>query len=155
MKTLLIILVMIPLLFTSCKKGSNEKSFKDVGVGISYKNAEGMDLLDPSTPNYFSANNIHVYHLIKGVKTEVNNPMMDYPHDFRIIKNDSLEQYELCVFLSPDTVLVQLNKDITDTITCTIDANKSIGYEAVKKIWYNGTQKWEFGKVAATFTIIK
>jgi len=104
MKTLLIILVMIPLLFTSCKKGSNEKSFKDVGVGISYKNAEGMDLLDPSTPNYFSANNIHVYHLIKGVKTEVNNPMMDYPHDFRIIKNDSLEQYELCVFLSPDTV---------------------------------------------------
>lgn len=153
MKNLLIFLAMIPLLLSSCKKGTTDKTVIDIGVDISYKDNLGNDLLDPATPNYFSASNIHVYHLINGVKTEVYNPMMDSPRDFMIYKNDSLNQYVLGVSLTANTVLLQLNENITDTITCTID--KGDNYEIVKKIWYNGVPKWEFGKVAPTFTITK
>jgi len=121
-------------------------------IDIAYNDSFGNDLLNESTQNYFSKNNIHVYTIINGVKTDVYNNMMDYPRDFLIYKNIELNNYFIRFFLESDTVLVQLNQNTTDTIISTVD--KSNGNEILRKLWYNGSLKWEFG-VAPVITILK
>jgi hypothetical protein len=111
----------------------------------------GNDLLNPSFQNYFSPSNIHIYSLVNGVKNSINNARMEYPQDYMIYKNDSLNLYFLRVFLASDTLLLQLNQSITDTLTCIID--DSNGNVILKKAWYNGTLIWGGGY--PTVTIVK
>lgn len=151
MKKLLLFLVMVPFLFSNCKKDPKQSVVVSTYIDIAYKDNLGVDLLNPSIANYFSPTNIHVFTLVDGVKKEVNNPMMDYPHDYLIYKNDSLNLYFIRVFLH-DTTILQLNQTITDEITCTID--KSNGNEIIRKLWYNGILKWEY-PVAQVITIVK
>lgn len=150
MKKILLFLSMVPLLFSYCKK-ENNGSVVTTYIDIAYKDDGGNDLLNPSNINYYAPSNIHIFTLIDGVKTEVNNPQMANPHDFMIYKNNSLNQYFIRVFLH-ETTLLQLNQDTTDTLTCTIE--KTNNSEVLTKLWYNGTLKWEVG-VPHTITIIK
>jgi len=152
MKTVVILIVILPLFFSNCKRDSSTASVVTTAMDIAYKDNLGNDLLDPLIQNYFKQSNIHVYTVLDNVKTEVYNPSMTYPNGFRIYKNDELNQFFMTIYLESDTMLVQLNQNTTDTITCSID--KSNGNQILRKFWYNGTLKWEFG-VSQTITIIK
>ena len=161
MRTTTIIFLFLIVLFSFCSKkddnNDSTKSTKDVIVDeatiIGYKNVLGQDLLDTATQNHFSTDNIHVYYLINGIKTEVNYPGLDYPHNFFISKDNSLNQNFLTIFLETDTTLLELNKNITDTITCVIE--KSNSSMIVRKVWYNGILKWDNYDIAREFIIIK
>jgi len=152
MKTLLFICIAFMLVFINgCKKDGTV--YVAQYLDIAYNDNLGNDLLDPSNSNGFSSENIQLYTLVNNVKTEVYHPNLTYAHSFMIYKNDSLKLYFLRVFLEDNTTFLQLNQNITDTITCTID--KSNGNSIIRKVWYNGDIKWEFGKVAPCITIKK
>jgi hypothetical protein len=153
MKNVLILCTGVILLcLVNCKRESAKSTIVSTSIDIAYKDAFGNDLLNVSNQNYFSKDNIHVYTIINGVKTDVYNNMMDYPRDFLIYKNDELNGYFIRFFLESDTVLVQLNQNTTDTIISLID--KSNGNQILRKLWYNGSLKWEFG-VEQVITIVK
>lgn len=153
MKNVLILCTGVILLcLVNCKKESPKSTIVSTSIDIAYKDAFGNDLLNETNQNYFSKDNIHVYTIINGVKTDVYNNMMAYPQGFRIYKNEELNSYFISVFLESDTVLVQLNQNTTDTIISLID--KSNGNQILRKLWYNGSLKWEFG-VAQVITIVK
>ena len=153
MKKILFLFLLIPLLVvTGCKK--KEKSFVDsTGVEITYKNAKGQDLLNASTPNHFSADNLHLYNVVNGVKKEVNYPNYDIPHNFVIVLNHSTHVYFLRVFLEVDTTLLQLNGYITDTIAA--EFTKNINATIVTKVWYNGVLECDGISKPREFTIVK
>lgn len=149
-KLFLCLSVLILLFFPNCNKVRDV--ILSINVDIAYTDNMGNDLLNPSTPNYYSPANIHVFNVVKGVKTEVNYPSAAAPHNFIIYKNNELNQYFLRVFLETDTVFLQLNDNTTDTLT---SQRKTSGASVwLTKVSYNGTVKWEFG-VLETFTIVK
>lgn len=152
MKTLLISFISLLILFLGgCKKDGSV--YVAQYVDIAYTDNLNKDLLDPSDSNGFSFSNIRVFSLINNVKAEIYHANLTYPRDIMLYKNESLNQYFLRVTLEQDTTLLQLNPNITDTITCTID--RSEGNSIIKKVWYNGDLKWEYGKVGAVITIRK
>jgi len=153
MKKILFLFLLIPMLMiTGCKK--KDKSFNDsTGIEITYKNAKGQDLLNATTPNYFSADNIHLYNVVNGVKKEVNYPNYDIPHNFVVVLNHSTHVYFLRVFLETDTTLLQLNRNITDTITA--EFTRNINATIVTKVLYNEKLEWDDMSVPRAFTIVK
>jgi hypothetical protein len=153
MKNLFVLCTCVILLcLINCKRESDNSTIVSTHIDIAYKDAFGNDLLNESNQNYYSKDNIHVYTIINGVKTDVYNNMMAYPRDFMIYKNDELNSYFIRFFLESDTVLVKLNQNTTDTIISTIDTSN--GNQILRKLWYNGSLKWEFG-VEQVITIVK
>jgi hypothetical protein len=119
---------------------------------ISYQDLAGKDLLDSNTAGYYNVGNFHVFKMVNGVKTEVAHYMMDYPHDFFIFKEETLNKYYIRVFLDNPTYL-QLNQNTEDTLTC--DIEKSNGNTLLKKFWYNGVLYWDDIRNPQRITIIK
>jgi hypothetical protein len=150
--TLFIFMAIISLFLNNCKKDSKGNSVVEINIDISYKDALGNDLLDVTKQNHFSSDSIMLYSLINGKKIEILYPNLSHPKMFYIYKNDSLNLNLLRVSLEQDSTLIELNKRIIDTITCTID--KSNGNEILRKVWYNSVLKWEYG-VTPQITIIK
>ncbi len=154
MKNILIALMaIISMSLSNCKKDPSKGADVSTLMDIAFKSSGGSDLLNPSTPNYFSPSSIHVYVVVKGIKKEVYNPMMDYPQNFLIYKVDSLNLYRIRVFFETDTTLLQLNSSITDTLVCTFD--RSNGNWRIRKFWYNGVLKWDNVLYPQEITIIK
>jgi hypothetical protein len=142
MKTIICFSFAIILLcLISCKSDSSNAVVVEKFIDIAFKSKSGNDLLNSETQDYFSPANIHIFLLNNTIKTEVNNPRMQYPNDFMIYKNDSLNLYFIRVFIENDSILLQLNQTITDTITTSFDKNVLI------KLWYNGNLKWESGSI--------
>jgi hypothetical protein len=139
------------LLTGGCKLESPNNVVIDNKVDIYYINNLYEDLLDTSVSGSFTADSIHLYNLVKGVKKEVIN-RSDYPGNFFIYRNDAQQKYVLRVFLEVDTTLVELNRNITDTITCIFDRSPDIFI--ISKVWYNGHLKWEDYAVSREFTIM-
>ncbi len=152
MKKISIILISIALFSNSCTKDKGNGMIVSTNMDISYLDKSGNDLLDPSTPGYYSPNNMHVFKMVDGVKKEVNDPMMQSPKDFLIYKNDSLKRYFLRIFLDNPTYL-QLNLNTTDTMICEID--RSNGNKILKKFSYNGVIYWDNIQKEQRITIIK
>lgn len=153
MKKNLIILIFITLLLNNaCKKEPAKNAIISTYMFISYQDKSGNDLLDSNTPGYYSAGNIHIYKMVNGVKTEVNHPTADSPHDFSIYKDDSLNRYYLLLYLDNPSYL-QLNQNTIDTITC--DIEQSNGNILLKKFWYNGQLYWNDLANPQRITIIK
>jgi len=140
------------LMAVSCRLESSNEVVIDNKVDIYYINSQHEDLLDTAIIGSFRDDSIHLYNVVNGVRKEVNN-RADYPHNFVIYKNEGLRKYVLRVFLETDTTYLELNSRITDTITCLFDftGNNFI----IRKVWYNGSVKWEDYAVSREFTIMK
>ena len=153
MKRGLSLFLFIPVILTGgCKLESPNEVVIDNKVDIYYSNSLGEDLLDTAGIAGFSEDSIHLYNVVNGVKKEVSN-RANYPHNFFIYKNVDFNKYVLRVFLEVDTTFLELNRNITDTITCIFnitDANFII-----RKVWYNGNLKWEDYATIREFTIVK
>jgi hypothetical protein len=151
-KGLFLFLSVLVIITVSCKLESPDPVVIDNQVDINYTNSQEEDLLDTSVTAGFSADSIHLYNVVNGIKKEVNN-RVDYPHNFFIYKNEQFNKHVLRVFLEVDTTYLQLNRKITDTIACKFyrSENKLI----ITKVWYNGNLKWDNSAVSREFTIIK
>ncbi len=153
MKNIIVLcLIAIAILLTSCVK-DNSGTVVEENLDITFTDNLGDDLLDPSNKNGFSSNDIRLFTLANNVKKEVYYANWNYSHAFMLYRNDSLNRYFLRVFLLQEKTLLQLSPTETDTITCTID--NSNGNSLIRKAWYNGDLKWEFGKLAPSITIVK
>lgn len=140
------------LLANSCKLESPNEFVIDNNVDIYYIDSQQEDLLDTAVNGSFTADSIHLYNVVRGVKKEVNN-RADYPHNFFVYRNEELQKYVLRVFLEVDTTYLELNSNITDTITCKFE--KSEDSFSIRKVWYNGNVKWEDYAASREFTIMK
>jgi len=147
-----LLLLISVLIAGSCKLESPKRVIIDNKVDIYYKNSSNEDLLDTAVTSSFTADSIHLYNVVAGVKKEVNN-RADYPHNFLIYKNEDLQKYVLSVFVEVDTTLLELNRNITDTITCAIEISEE--NFIIRKVWYNGNLKWDDYAVSREFIIMK
>jgi hypothetical protein len=151
-KYLYLLLIFSVLIAGGCKLESPNEVIIDNKVDIYYINSRHEDLLDTVVNGSFTADSIHLYNVLRGVKKEVNN-RADYPHNFFIYKNEELQKYVLRVFLEVDTTFLELNRNITDTITCVFE--RSVDNFIIRKVWYNGNVKWDDYAVSREFTIMK
>lgn len=140
------------LIATGCKLESPNEVVIDNMADIYYINSQQEDLLDTAVMGSFTADSIHLYNVVRGVKKEVNN-RADYPHNFFIYRNEELQKYVLRVFLEVDTTYLELNRHITDTITCAFE--RSDNHLIIRKLWYNGIVKWDNYAVSREFTVMK
>jgi hypothetical protein len=147
--TPLLLTVLLSILLIACGK---HPVIVDAAIDISFKNSSGNDLLSSGTQKHFSPDSIHLYTVVNGVKKEVNYYNLDYPHNFFVYKNDSLNTFYLRVFVETDETLLELNPGITDTIRCLIDRSNGI---QIRKVWYNSLLKWENNAKTRVFTVMK
>jgi hypothetical protein len=143
---------MVIMIFTLCNCVSKEPLMDSAIMDIAYKDKSGNDLLNSSTQNHYSADNIHIFNVTNGIKKEVYHVTIDDSQPFFIYKEDLLSEYFLRFYFATDTTLLQLNQTTTDTLTCVID--KSNG-RLLKKLWYNGVLKWDDTMSSQMVTIIK
>ena len=151
-KDLYLLLLISVLIAGSCKLESPNEVVIDNKVDIYYINSLHEDLLDTAVAGSFTEDSIHLYNVVRGVKKEVNN-RVDYPHNFFVYKNEELQKYVLGVFLEVDTTFLELNRHITDTITCVFE--RSENRLIIRKVRYNGNVKWDDYTVSREFTIMK
>ncbi len=154
-KALNIMIAAFTLLGFSCGKDPQKGSVIDTYLIVCYKDSQGRNLLDSSTPNYFINNNIRLYKIEGDTKTVDYNPQRDAQYGYVIYK-DALSESVINIGIEADTTLIQLNNDITDTIVCQIRRLYS-GYTLITdKVWYNGSLIWEReSQKDRNFTIIK
>jgi hypothetical protein len=148
----LIRLLVLILLAAGCKLDSPNPVVIDNTVDIYYINSLHEDLLDTAIDGSFTADSIRLYNVVNGIKKEVNN-RIDYPYNFFIYRNEQFQKYVLRVFLEVDTTLLMLNRNITDTLTCTFE--RSDDSFIIRKVWYNGYLKWDDYAASREFTIMK
>jgi hypothetical protein len=151
-KTMDVCLLISVLIAGSCKLESPNEFVIDNHVDIYYINSRHEDLLDTAVIGSFTTDSIHLYNVIRGVKKEVNN-RVNYPHNFFVYMNEELQKYVLRVFLEVDTTYLELNRNITDTITCRFEKSEDNFF--IRKVWYNGNVKWDDNAVSREFTIMK
>ncbi len=145
-----LLIAIIAILLSGCTKDEcNECSYVvDVGLEFHIKNANGLDLLNSSTANYFIFDSIKQFNDINGEIIEVYNPNLDFPRGLFLITETN--PYSLRVFTTTDGLgingdevrtgqtitYLKLNNSDTDTIlTEWRKTNKST---TISKAWYNG-----------------
>jgi hypothetical protein len=160
MKKILMLMVIFGLVLTNCKKdkgGNGNALFYDVGVGVSYRDKSGNDLLDPNSKSGYYEKDIHIYQVKNGVKSEYvpagnldQSQHIDQYGNIQKISRDTLNHcYAIGVgFLYSrvngsiiDTVLIELNKNTVDTVTGIVEDGG--GGTRVSKVWYNRELKWQ------------
>ena len=144
MKTIFRILI-IALIFSSCKKEQNKMSVAlDNKVEISVKDKVGNDLLNPSKQGALLNQNIKIYYLLDGIKKEINQANYDLPKNFMIYEIDG--KYQMRLFLNcsssvtTNTTYVQWNENDTDTFKTEILNNTKLA--SITKLWYNDSLVW-------------
>lgn len=159
MKTILFIFSIV-LALNSCKKEEPKTLVIDCSIGITVKDNEGKDLLDPSNSGAYLEQNIKVLELINGIKQEVNKANYTYPRDFRI--NELNGEFWMTLFLNASPTedypitYVQWNENDIDTFKCEI--YRKGGLTTVKNLWLNDSLAWNwesYSEGPRTLNIIK
>lgn len=148
--TKLLFLIFSFFMFVSCKKPESITGVTiDTYVDLFLKNSNGQNLLNPTTPGYFSSDQIRIYYIQNEKKVEVYNPNLDFPRGFKISKNEGNSEYFIRVFQNDVyvdkekvTTYIQWRSDLEDTLQTQISkSNSSTIFTA--KIWYNGKLKYD------------
>jgi hypothetical protein len=84
--------------FISCKKPGPGSIVIDADFTVLYKDTNGIDILNPAVSGAIKAEDIDVYVLKNGVKTQVNYANLDYPEMFSIKKSAQNFYYMLVYF---------------------------------------------------------
>jgi len=159
MKNLIILLSI--LFLSSCSSDDEKKNAFNYAnqFQMTVKNSEGIDLLNPNSPNTLNTNNIKLYYLKNGVSEEVYNPSADFPRNYMIyLHPDGFYRIEL----TPNDAAseefpisyIKWNETDTDTIKCKI--NYSENAIILEKVWFNEEFKLDTGlNNGLTFEIVK
>jgi hypothetical protein len=143
---------------TSCKKSSPQGGvIIDLSNDIHVLSKDGQNLLDPVAPNSFKKEDIKIYYLINGQKTEIFNNQLDAPRQFMIFKvgadaKNYANEPLMRVFSNDNGVVNQDGNEITttyiewnsmDTDTLATQIRHAGASVFTEKVWYNGVVKWD------------
>ena len=152
-----VIFTIIMVIISSCNKSDNEQTMIDTSIEMSIKNSNGVDLLNPNTPNYFNENTLSLFYLINGEVIEVNNPNLDYRKGFFIFKHQS--EYRIRIFPNTDDkeknpiTYIKFNENPKDTLKCEfVRTNNSL---ICTKVWFNSELKYDSNVSERYFEIVK
>lgn len=152
MKNLIIIFMLIMLI--SCdNNGSSD--YMDTGIGVSIKDQQNNDLLNPETLNTYNTDSIAIFYLINGGEIEheeyfeSRDIYLDNPKGYSIYQENGEYRIGISTNISnpnPNddnlyTTYVKWNNSDTDTIDCEIEDN-SYGV-IVTKVIFNGEIVWQ------------
>jgi hypothetical protein len=144
--------LLLLLVFSSCVKDKQTPicciSLRG-GLDVVYLNKQGQNLLDQSTPNYYSVDKMKLYFLEKGKKTLVDNPTSDSPSGITLTKDlpirvkvlanvgykDDVVSDNGTMKVGQSTALLQIDENVTDTIKTEWESGD--GHLLVMKGWYN------------------
>lgn len=126
---------------------------------FSITNSQNEDLLDPTSPNHISTENISLLYVINGLKQETYHPFISNPKKFYIYKHQN--EYRIRVFMNitetseKPITYIQWNEMDTDTIETIY--KRTNGSIIQQTIWLNGKKIWELGNntVDPYFVLIK
>ena len=153
----MILLGAVGFSFMACKKKnndepSNDQFFLDCNLSVSYKNAQGDDLLNSNTSGAYKFDQMKLYYKINDSAKEVYYPNMDAPRNILLIKD--LTPYQLRIFTDDPgpaitdpnetktgTSITYLKLDSLDTDTIEADWERKSTYFVNLKIRYNGVEK--------------
>lgn len=147
MKKLLTILL-VNTLFYSCSNDSENccaiPSNSDF-FHFSVLNAEGNDLLDPSTEGSLNTSKIKIFTIENGERVEYSKPLMDSPKGYDIVKEG--EVYTIMAAIGKwdekleNIGIISWNDIHEDTITLKY-AKAGENLKRVVQIFYNGEEVW-------------
>jgi hypothetical protein len=143
---------------TSCKKSGPEGGVMiDLSNDIHVVSKDGQNLLDPVAQNSFNKDEIKIYYLINGKKTEILDNKLDAPRQFMIFKvgadaKNYANEPLMRIFSNDNGVVDQDGNEIattyiewnsmdTDTLVSQIRHSGASIY--TEKVWYNGIIKWD------------
>lgn len=162
MKKYNVILLVMTLFLSSCKKSEPKQDLVlDLYTDIHIINKNGENLLAPSNSNSINKNNIKIYYLINGKKTEVFNTQLDYPRQYMIYQVEAHSssypgEYLMRVYLNKDGLekkegiketitYIEFNNTQTDTLVAQLHQYGSS--VLTEKISYNGDVKWDITSI--------
>ncbi|GEM_PF-1009311 len=138
------------LLLSSCGKDNPRICCMNVQgtLNIVYKNAQGQNLLDESTPGHYSTEDLKLFHIIAGQKKVVYNYNLDAPKGMSVIKegiarlhvgfnlNDEgdIIHKDKKVTRGESTSIIQLNESVIDTVK--IQWESKPGSLMITKAWH-------------------
>ncbi|MDF1549534.1 MAG: hypothetical protein P1P88_17035 [Bacteroidales bacterium] len=163
----LLVISTILFLINSCEKEKNDMTIVELTMDISYKDNDGLDLLDPVNENSFKKEQINLYHYIDGEGKLFYQENLDYQKGFNIYKEEGIsDNYYLRITAPNDydngseinpyeaITLLELDESIIDTIKCKIE--KGENSLVCKQIIYNDIVVWRWeDNTERRFTIIK
>jgi len=141
----LIVLLAITVLFACDKSDDIIRGFiVSIEFDFSVFNSQGVDLLDPTTPNHIEEDDIRLFYEIDGKMLGVYNPYMDNPRNFMIYEHEN--EYRIKVVLNDsdateETIThIQWNDDDTDVIKARFTRTKNTVH--VSRVWLNDIEIW-------------
>jgi len=171
MKKLIIILILVCSIFTSCKKDNEEPVIEEetyeaifhpnLKFYISFLTNDSVDLLDLSTSNYIKEENVDIYYIIDGKRKRVYNPnQTEIPEGFYLHRN-GVNEIKYCYMRlypywpndkSRATTIISIkgyNEDRLDYDFELID-----GENKCTKIYYNNELVWSNSSQTTRYFII-
>jgi hypothetical protein len=138
------------LLLTACGKDNPSTCCMNVQgtLNIVYKNAQGQNLLDETTPGHYSTEDMKLFHIIAGQKKMVYNYNLDAPKGMSVIKegiarlhvgfnlNDEgdIIHKDKKVTIGESTSIIQLNESVIDTVK--VQWESKPGSLMITKAWH-------------------
>lgn len=147
------------VLIFSCKDQGLDKANVnvDVEIRITYRDIDGVDLLDSSNFNSYDISEVKLYYDIEGEMKYIYLEKSDIPEQFNRICNDSCFLIVSINGSSDDfssTTYLELSPEDIDTIYTEFSHDK---YRQIMKVYYNGGLKYEarpYG-IGPFFTVVK
>ncbi|WP_456376551.1 hypothetical protein [Lutibacter sp.] len=152
MRAILIILTTI-ILFGCTKDNTNMNSYNlENQIYLSFKNANGQNLLDNSTENSYNIEAMKLFYLVNDEPVEVT-----IENGFNMGSIELTSDKLLKVFTNPSSSniveetseynvaenIAYLQLSSTDTDTIKTHSRTSQNYFLVSKVWYNNELVWE------------
>ncbi len=127
-----------------------------IDVKIFYKDKLGRDLFNIQTPNNFDVNKISLYLLKNGKRKLIPHFNESNTNSgYSIYKYNSTGDNLLFFYIEADSIIIELNNQITDTLVSEIIRHNREPVR-VNKIWYNGIIMWDnYSGKERIFTIVK
>lgn len=138
MKKLLVFL----LLLISCKEKMETSYGVDTRIDIQVIDSLGNNLLNPSVSNSYKEEEIRIYFIINGEKTNIWEPLMQFPNRFYIYDDFNTGDHRIRIFpndsKNEDLPVTLIQWDINDTDTIVCHFKRVEGYISCDHLWYNG-----------------
>lgn len=156
-------LFVLCLLLLSCEKKIGGP-VPNTMINISYRDQNGLDLINPVNTPYISASDIDVYLLTpQNERRRLYKSNLTMPEHFRIDKQNN-DSYMLTIFFEPDLDCIDKNKMATMYLTYTNRSeDKFVGKfnraefpRTLEKLWINDKLVWEISSSSQRMvTLIK
>jgi len=157
----LIALFILGFTLVSCEKNIGGVLI-DTNVDLTFRDANGADLLNPLASNAIKDDGLEVFVLKNGIKTRYYQANLDAPKSFKIFKEGDASYVMRFYFdileenFNGNTVTQYLRyKDGSeDMLVAEFNSNRKRN-KVIQKVWINGVLRWSAGDGSAAIVVIK